>query len=40
MNLLLFFIIPILLGYVIYKMMTYDWSKHEEDSKHMGDDMW
>lgn len=30
--------IPVI-GFTFYKFITYDWSKHNEDCKHMNDDM-
>jgi hypothetical protein len=35
---LLLFIIPVI-GYVIYKWMTYDWDQWYEHRKDMGDDI-
>jgi hypothetical protein len=32
-------ILPVVLGYCIHAIWTYDWSKHNEDVKRMGDDM-
>lgn len=36
---LMFIMIPVI-GYVLYKLWTYDWSNHSEDCKYMGDDIW
>ena len=36
---LLLMILPVVIGYWIYAICTYDWSKHKEDIDRMGDDM-
>jgi hypothetical protein len=35
---LILIMIPII-GYTCYKIITYDWSNHNEDIKSMGDDI-
>jgi hypothetical protein len=35
----LLFILPVVLGYWIHAILTYDWSKHSEHIDRMGDDM-
>lgn len=35
---LLLIMIPVI-GYVVYKIMTYDWEKQAEDCANIGDDM-
>jgi hypothetical protein len=35
----LLMLLPVVIGYWIYAILTYDWSKHSEDVKQMGDDM-
>jgi hypothetical protein len=32
-------LLPVALGYWIHIMLTYDWSKHNEDIDRMNDDM-
>lgn len=35
----LLLLLPIVVGYWIHAILTYDWSKHKEDVDRMGDDM-
>ena len=35
----LLFLLPVVFGYWIYAITTYDWTKHKEDVERMGDDM-
>ena len=38
-KLFLLLLLPIVIGYWIYAIWTYDWSKHNEDIKRMGEDI-
>jgi hypothetical protein len=39
-KLFLLLLLPIVIGYWIYAIWSYDWSNFDEDIKRMGEDMW
>ena len=38
-KLFLLLLLPVVIGYWIYAIWSYDWSNHDEDIKRMGEDM-